>query len=102
MATCGPTCFLFIAILAQDSCLELGAFAERLMGKNTHSHKRIYGRKLKKLAISVDYLLRKSLGFPPWRLNPQHRINPQPLETKEVLEILRELGNIQDVGVTNK
>jgi len=71
------------------------------MGKKHHTHKRIFGRRLKNLTISVDYLLRKKF-LPPWRWNPKNRENPQPLETKEVLEILRELASIQDVGVKNQ
>ena len=69
---------------------------DSFMGKRIHCNKKVYARRLGRITVSIDYLLRVKLGFPPWRCNPRFLADPCPVPEQEVIDYLRALCDAHD------
>ena len=49
-----------------------------------------------RLTQSIDYYIRKSLGYPPWRCNPRFLAVPNPYTLPEVLQFLDGLTTVPE------
>ena len=56
-----------------------------------HSNKKVYLRTVIRLRQSIDFYLRRALGFPPWRCNPRFLDCPNPLTLEVCLNYLNGL-----------
>ena len=64
---------------------------------HTHSQHATSKRELKRVCISVDYLLRERLG---WETNPSQREEPQPLSKVEVFAYLQDVVRTAEHAAT--
>ena len=67
------------------------------MGKytRTRTEARVHDREIRRIAVSVDTLLRKQLGFPPAEKYQGLFDESKPVEVEKSIEYLRRVSRIE-------